>query len=189
MEDGSLLIHNGDIFSSMDLRKLVETHEASGDEVTLALRSEGPAKHIAADGSGKVTDISGMLGRAEGTKLFSGITASAASSCGEYRLARRYRLSPFSWTWPRRASWAPSLWMKGCGWISAMSRAILRRTGSLPSRSQCTRKQRSVRGGHRRQRDRQRGEHRSGSAGDRFGGLAGGVRFRGCERRSRNLTS
>ena len=71
--EGNLLIHNGDIFSSMDLKKLVKAHEESGDEVTLALRSEGPAKHIAVDGSGKVTDISGMLGHAEGTHLFSGI--------------------------------------------------------------------------------------------------------------------
>lgn len=73
VEEGSLLIHNGDIFSSMDLRKLVEAHEASGDEVTLALRSEGQAKHIAVDGDGKVTDIRRMLGREDGTKVFSGI--------------------------------------------------------------------------------------------------------------------
>lgn len=73
IEDGSLLIHNGDIFSSMDLRKLVEAHEKSGNEVTLALRSEGEAKHIALDDRGQVTDIHRMLGRADGTKVFSGI--------------------------------------------------------------------------------------------------------------------
>ncbi len=73
VQEESLLVHNGDIFSSMDLRKLMEAHEAGGDEVTLALRSEGPAKHIALDAGGRVTDIRGMLGRAEGTKLFSGI--------------------------------------------------------------------------------------------------------------------
>lgn len=73
VEEGSLLIHNGDIFSSMDLRALVDAHEESGDEVTLALRSDGPAKHIALDDSGKVVDIHRMLGRADGTKVFSGI--------------------------------------------------------------------------------------------------------------------
>jgi len=73
IEEGSLLIHNGDIFSSMDLCKLVAAHEASGDEVTLALRSEGQAKHIAVDGNGKVTDIHHMLNRADGSKVFSGI--------------------------------------------------------------------------------------------------------------------
>jgi mannose-1-phosphate guanylyltransferase len=73
VEEGSLLIHNGDIFSSMDLRKLVEAHETSGDEVTLALRSEGRAKHIAVDGNGKVTDIHRKLDCADGTKSFSGV--------------------------------------------------------------------------------------------------------------------
>jgi mannose-1-phosphate guanylyltransferase len=73
VEEGSLLIHNGDIFSSMDLRKLVEAHETSGDEVTLALRSEGRAKHIAVDGNGKVTDIHRKLDCADGTKIFSGV--------------------------------------------------------------------------------------------------------------------
>ncbi len=73
VEEGSLLIHNGDIFSSMDLRALVDAHEKSGDEVTLALRSDGLAKHIALDHRGKVADIHRMLGRADGTKVFSGI--------------------------------------------------------------------------------------------------------------------
>lgn len=73
MANGSLLVHNGDIFSSMDLRKLVAVHEASDNEVTLALRSEGIAKHIAFDENGSVIDIHRLLGRADGTHVFSGI--------------------------------------------------------------------------------------------------------------------
>lgn len=73
IEAGSLLIHNGDIFSSMDLQKLLEAHEAGDNEVTLALRSDGIAKHIALGADGKITDISRILGRADGTKVFSGI--------------------------------------------------------------------------------------------------------------------
>lgn len=74
VEEGSLLVHNGDIFSTMDLRKLVAAHEASGCEVTLAIRSEGAAKHIALDeGHTRVVDIRGMLGVVEGTHLFSGV--------------------------------------------------------------------------------------------------------------------
>ena len=46
----SVLVHNGDIFSSLPLEQLVAAHEASGLPVTLALRSEGVAKHIALDG-------------------------------------------------------------------------------------------------------------------------------------------
>lgn len=70
----SVLVHNGDIFSTLHLDKLVAAHAASGLLVTLALRSEGEAKHIALDPSmTRVTDIRRRLGRAEGTHVFSGI--------------------------------------------------------------------------------------------------------------------
>jgi mannose-1-phosphate guanylyltransferase len=68
----SVLVHNGDIFSSLPLDRLIAAHEASGDPVTLALRSQGEARHIALDGD-RAIDIRGMLGRAEGTHVFSGI--------------------------------------------------------------------------------------------------------------------
>ena len=68
----SVLVHNGDIFSSLPLDRLIAAHEASGLPVTLALRSQGEAKHIALDGD-RVTDIRKMLGVAEGTHVFSGI--------------------------------------------------------------------------------------------------------------------
>jgi mannose-1-phosphate guanylyltransferase len=68
----SVLVHNGDIFSSLPLDRLIAAHEASGNPVTLALRSQGDAKHIAIDGD-RAIDIRGKLGRAEGTHVFSGI--------------------------------------------------------------------------------------------------------------------
>ena len=68
----SVLIHNGDIFSSLSLEQLIAAHEASGNPVTLALRSQGDAKHIAIDGDLAI-DIRAKLGRAEGTHVFSGI--------------------------------------------------------------------------------------------------------------------
>lgn len=70
--DEPVLVHNGDIFSSMDLPALVAAHEASSNVVTLALRSEGVAKHIALEGD-RVVDIREKLGRAPGTHVFSGI--------------------------------------------------------------------------------------------------------------------
>jgi len=70
----AVLVHNGDIFSTLPLERLIAAHEASGLPVTLALRSNGDAKHIALDESGtRCTDIRGRLGRAEGTHVFSGI--------------------------------------------------------------------------------------------------------------------
>lgn len=67
-----VLVHNGDIFSSLPLDRLIAAHEASGLPVTLALRSHGVATHIAIDGD-RVTDIHSKLGRAKGTHVFSGI--------------------------------------------------------------------------------------------------------------------
>ncbi|MEY4243219.1 MAG: hypothetical protein RLZZ245_804 [Verrucomicrobiota bacterium] len=70
----TLMVHNGDIFSSMPLEALVAAHRESGLPVTLALRSHGEARHIALDPSGtRVTDIRKMLGRAHGTHVFTGI--------------------------------------------------------------------------------------------------------------------
>ncbi len=72
--EDDLLVHNGDIFSTLPLAKLIAAHEASGLPVTLALRSEGSAKHIALDPTGtRVTDIRHKLGHAHGTHVFSGI--------------------------------------------------------------------------------------------------------------------
>lgn len=68
----SVLVHNGDIFSSLPLDRLIAAHEASGSPVTLALRTHGDARHIALQGD-RVLDIRGMLGLAEGTHVFSGI--------------------------------------------------------------------------------------------------------------------
>lgn len=69
-----LLIHNGDIFSTLPLDRLIAAHEASGLPVTLAIRSEGDARHLALDPAGtRVTDIRERLGRAPGTHVFTGI--------------------------------------------------------------------------------------------------------------------
>ena len=74
MGGDSLLVHNGDIFSTLPLDQLIAAHEVSGLPVTLALRSDGPAQHIALDPSGtRVTDIHKLLGRADGSHLFTGI--------------------------------------------------------------------------------------------------------------------
>ena len=69
-----VLVHNGDIFSTLPLEQLLAAHAASGLPVTLALRSQGAAKHIALDESmTRVTDIRRLLARADGTHVFSGI--------------------------------------------------------------------------------------------------------------------
>jgi mannose-1-phosphate guanylyltransferase len=70
----SILVHNGDIFTTLPLEQLIAAHEASGLPVTLALRSEGEARHIALDPTGtRVCDIRQTLGNGVGTHVFSGI--------------------------------------------------------------------------------------------------------------------
>jgi NDP-sugar pyrophosphorylase family protein len=70
----SVLVHNGDIYSTMDLRALINAHQQSGLPVTLGLRSDGVAKHIALDETGeRVIDIRNKLGKAEGSHVFSGV--------------------------------------------------------------------------------------------------------------------
>lgn len=74
IEEGPLLVHNGDIFSTLPLETLIAAHEASGLPATLALRSEGAEKRVALDDSlSLVTDLRHELGRARGTHVFSGI--------------------------------------------------------------------------------------------------------------------
>lgn len=72
--DQDVLVHNGDIFSSMNLEVLIGAHLASGLPATLALRSHGVARHIAVDDShSRVIDIREKLSRATGTHVFSGV--------------------------------------------------------------------------------------------------------------------
>jgi NDP-sugar pyrophosphorylase family protein len=74
LEEGSLLIHNADIFAGLPLTSLVEAHRASGLPVTMALRSSGPGLHVAVnDDASRVTDIREYLDRAPGTHQFTGI--------------------------------------------------------------------------------------------------------------------
>lgn len=74
MGDEPLLVHNGDIFSTLPLHKLIAAHKASGLPVTLAVRSFGDATHIALNHiEDRVTDIRAKLGKSEGTHVFTGI--------------------------------------------------------------------------------------------------------------------
>ena len=59
----TLLIYNGDILTDLPIRPAIEHHRASGNEVTLVLRSRQGPRHIAWDpASGRVLDIRNRLG-------------------------------------------------------------------------------------------------------------------------------
>ena len=67
------VVYNGDILTNVPVEKALAHHAASGNEVTLVLRSQGEPLHIALD-NGRVVDIAGRLGvEAPQRCLFTGI--------------------------------------------------------------------------------------------------------------------
>jgi mannose-1-phosphate guanylyltransferase len=73
--DAPFLVYNGDILTDLPLERLLSVHRAAGNLVTLALRSTGPALHVALDhASGRIVDIHNRLGsnRTDGC-LFTGV--------------------------------------------------------------------------------------------------------------------
>jgi NDP-sugar pyrophosphorylase family protein len=68
------LVYNGDVLTNVPVEKALAHHVASGNEVTMVLRSDGQPRHVALE-AGRVVDIAGRLGVAEGTQwyLFTGI--------------------------------------------------------------------------------------------------------------------
>jgi mannose-1-phosphate guanylyltransferase/mannose-1-phosphate guanylyltransferase/phosphomannomutase len=75
--DEPFIVYNGDILTDLPLERLLDAHQRRGNMVTLALRSRGPAQHIAMNHStGRITDIRGKLGTGNaGELLFTGIYA------------------------------------------------------------------------------------------------------------------
>lgn len=77
VQDEPFLVYNGDILTDLPLEPLLEVHRKGNHLVTLVLRSQGPAQHVAIDAvSGLITDIRGRLGTGQtGTHQFTGIYA------------------------------------------------------------------------------------------------------------------
>jgi mannose-1-phosphate guanylyltransferase len=56
-EDQTILCYNGDIVSDLPLQKLIQFHERSSAEATLALRSTGPLLNVDINAGGEVCDL------------------------------------------------------------------------------------------------------------------------------------
>lgn len=69
-----MLVHNGDILTTLPIQSLIDAHLASDNFATLAVRRHGPPPHIAIDETGThVVDIRRSLGHADGTHGFTGL--------------------------------------------------------------------------------------------------------------------
>jgi NDP-sugar pyrophosphorylase family protein len=66
------LVYNGDVLTNVPIKKALAHHEASGNEVTMVLRSRGEPLHVTLEG-GRVVDIAGRLGAPGPRYLFTGI--------------------------------------------------------------------------------------------------------------------
>jgi NDP-sugar pyrophosphorylase family protein len=67
------IVFNGDILTTLRLDPAIETHRASGNEVTMILRTSGGPLQVACDGS-RVLDIGGRVDAGAGPRfLFTGI--------------------------------------------------------------------------------------------------------------------
>ena len=75
LSDGPLLVYNGDVLTDLSIQQLLDAHARGGNMVTLALRSGGGPKHIAADAAtGRVLDIRNQLGTGAADEfVFTGI--------------------------------------------------------------------------------------------------------------------
>ena len=73
--DEPFIVHNGDILTDLPLRRALGWHVASGNEVTLVLRSkDGPLQIAFDESTGRIADIGGRLSSPIASRfLFTGI--------------------------------------------------------------------------------------------------------------------
>ena len=72
--DAPFLVYNGDILATFPLESAIAHHFASGNEVTLILRTHGGRLDIAWDSTtGRIADIGYRLGRVPNSHVFTGL--------------------------------------------------------------------------------------------------------------------
>jgi mannose-1-phosphate guanylyltransferase len=71
--DDDILVYNGDVISDLPLQRLLDAHQETGKEVTLALRSSGEPLNVCLNTQNEVCDLRGQLGGQGKNCLFTGI--------------------------------------------------------------------------------------------------------------------
>lgn len=72
IKDDPVLVYNADIFTDLPLDRLITGHLASNNTATLAVREDGPARHLTLEGR-RIVDIHGKINARPGTHQFTGV--------------------------------------------------------------------------------------------------------------------
>lgn len=90
------IIYNGDILTDLPLKTLINEHRNNKFPVTLVLRSNGEAKHIAInENNNKITDIRNILNSDnKGTHQFTGVYACSANFLTYLKQEKKHSVIP-----------------------------------------------------------------------------------------------
>lgn len=95
-DEEHLLVCNGDVITDLPIAKLTAHHLSSGNEVTLALRSQGTPLNVSCDAQGNLTDIRHELGAAyQKDYLFASVYALKTSFIHRIPPAQKCSVIPF----------------------------------------------------------------------------------------------
>lgn len=128
-----LLVINGDMAATFDLRRVMEDHVRHRPAVTLALRTSGDKRNVGFDfSSGQVTDMRHALGRDPGACQFTGAYCMEPEVFGRIPPREIVSIIPVFLDYIRQGACAACWRTTACGWTWARRRPISRPIWTFP---------------------------------------------------------
>lgn len=128
-----LLVINGDMAATFDLRRVMEDHVRHRPSVTLALRTAGDKRNVGFDpSSGLVTDMRHALGRDPGSCQFTGAYCMEPEVFSRIPPREAVSIIPVFWTTSAGAVCAACWRTTACGWTWALRNPTSRPIWTFP---------------------------------------------------------